>query len=194
MYPGGFVRQIRPQLFATSDRTLVGPRFMFVSSDRTWLPCASKTLTSANDQPLVGADEPQSRLRSLLADTGVGSLHLGSVQSGEYLRLLLTNEITQAWSKCFFHGSVGVAGIVEPGLPARAAQGCGSLGHRAGHVVRQRDGLNDALREGRSEPHVRPAGRECRIGELLAGRVHGAGGNTVGLAGGGHLCPNPRLA
>ena len=66
---------------------------MFVSSDRTWLPCASKTLTSANDQPLVGADGPQSRLRSLLADTGVGSLRLGAVQSGEYLRLLLTNEI-----------------------------------------------------------------------------------------------------
>ena len=33
------------------------------------------------------------RLRSLLADTGVGSLRLGAVQSGEHLRLLLTNEI-----------------------------------------------------------------------------------------------------
>src|SRR6516225_9872758 len=32
------------------------------------------------------------RLRSLLADTGTGSLSLGAVQSGEYSRSLLTNE------------------------------------------------------------------------------------------------------
>jgi hypothetical protein len=54
----GFVRQIRPQLFATSDRTSIEPRFMFVSSDRTQPPCASKTLTSVNDPPLVDANEP----------------------------------------------------------------------------------------------------------------------------------------
>ena len=33
--PPGSVRQIRPRLFVTSDRALVKPRVMFVSSDRT---------------------------------------------------------------------------------------------------------------------------------------------------------------
>jgi hypothetical protein len=59
MGTGGFVREVRPQLFVASDRTLAWPRFMFVSSDRTWPPGAAKSLTWANDQPLVGADGPQ---------------------------------------------------------------------------------------------------------------------------------------
>jgi hypothetical protein len=56
--PRGFVRQIRPQLLAMSDRTPFEPRFMFVSSDRTWLPRPAKSLTSANGLPLVDADRP----------------------------------------------------------------------------------------------------------------------------------------
>jgi hypothetical protein len=40
-------------LFVASDRTLVWAMFMFVSSDRTWPPCASEPLTSAQGRPLV---------------------------------------------------------------------------------------------------------------------------------------------
>jgi hypothetical protein len=34
---GGTVREFRPHLFVTSDRTLIGTMLMFVSSDRAWM-------------------------------------------------------------------------------------------------------------------------------------------------------------
>jgi hypothetical protein len=53
-----------------SDRTPFEPRFMFVSSDRTWPPRSSKSLTSANGLPLVDAD---------------GHLPVTAVTSGDHL-------------------------------------------------------------------------------------------------------------
>ena len=43
----GFVRQFRPRLLVTSDRSPIASRSMFVGSDRTWLPTRRKSLTSA---------------------------------------------------------------------------------------------------------------------------------------------------
>ena len=43
----GFVREIRPQLFVTGDRSPISARLMFVSSDRTWPLRERKPLTSA---------------------------------------------------------------------------------------------------------------------------------------------------
>ncbi len=81
----GFVREIRPQLFVTGDRSPISARLMFVSSDRTWPLRERKPLTSAFEHLLVGANGLSQRSRSLLAN-GPGSDPLSAVQTGEHSR------------------------------------------------------------------------------------------------------------
>jgi hypothetical protein len=69
----GLVREIRPQMFVTGDRSPISARLMFVSSNRTWTLHERKPLTSAFDHLLVGANGLSPRSRSLLANTGPGS-------------------------------------------------------------------------------------------------------------------------
>ena len=57
--PAGFVRHLRPQLFATSDRTPNSAGLMFASSDRTRPPRDRTPLTWADVLPLVGANGPK---------------------------------------------------------------------------------------------------------------------------------------
>src|SRR5215471_16143763 len=52
----GFVREFRPQLLATGDRSLVSARLVFVSSDRSWPQHVPESLTRAIDLPLVVAN------------------------------------------------------------------------------------------------------------------------------------------
>ena len=85
--PGWFVREIRPQLFVTGDRSPIAARLMFVSSNRTWPLRERKPLTSAFDHLLVGANGLSPRSRSLLAN-GPGSDPLSAVQTGEHSRSL----------------------------------------------------------------------------------------------------------
>jgi hypothetical protein len=55
--PGpGFVREFRPQLLATGDRSLFSARLVFVSSDRSWPQHVPESLTRAIDLPLVVAN------------------------------------------------------------------------------------------------------------------------------------------
>jgi hypothetical protein len=91
----GFVREIRPQMFMTRDRSLISARLMFVSPDRTWPLRERKPLTSAFDHLLVGANGLGQRSRSLLANTGPGSGPLSAIQTGEHSRSFLTNEISR---------------------------------------------------------------------------------------------------
>jgi hypothetical protein len=44
----GFVREIRPQMFVTGDRSPISARLMSVSSNRTWPSRERKPLTSAS--------------------------------------------------------------------------------------------------------------------------------------------------
>ena len=54
----GFVREFRPQLLVTSDRSLASTELMLITSHRTWPPRRPESLTSAFDLPLFAADDP----------------------------------------------------------------------------------------------------------------------------------------
>jgi hypothetical protein len=87
----GFVRDLRPHLFVSADRTPPGRKYMFASSDRTLLAADYESLTSADTVPLVGAKEPRPQTavtsRKHLSPSGP----LNAVETGKQPRSVLTN-------------------------------------------------------------------------------------------------------
>jgi hypothetical protein len=123
-------------LFVAKDRGLGAARLMFVSSDRTWPLRGRKPLTSAFDHILVGVNGPE----PIAAVTCPEQLAppLGTVQSGEHSRSLLTS---------------GIPGALSPIAPIYSmsqiqSSGRGKSTHLAGLQIR------DVVENRRSSPSL----------------------------------------